>query len=155
MLLIPTQQRRAFGAVDLSKRQDHWIQARQLLTRSTYSPVRESTLMTLPSLMNPGTMNSAPVSTLAGLVTLVAVSPLAPGAHSVTSNSMEILEEEKTLIKGIELENILSYNFHPTNTVHISGILPQDKQKMIAQIDAGIIRYGEDALSRSVVRISL
>ena len=59
----------------------------QLLTRSTYSPVRVSTLMMLPILMKPGTMNSAPVSTLAGLVTLVAVSPLAPGAHSTTSSS--------------------------------------------------------------------
>ena len=32
--------------------------------------------------MKPGTLNSAPVSTLAGLVTLVAVSPLVPGSVS-------------------------------------------------------------------------
>ena len=73
----------------------------------------------------------------------------------VPATEMEILEEEKTLIEGIELENVLFYGVHPTNTVRISGKLPQDKQKMIAQIDAGIIQYGEDALSRSFVRTSL
>ena len=59
----------------------------QLLTRSTYSPVRVSILMTLPSLRKAGPLNSAPVSTLTGLVTFVAVSPLAPGSHSITFNS--------------------------------------------------------------------
>ena len=73
----------------------------------------------------------------------------------VPATEMEILEEEKTLIEGIELENVLFYGVHPTNTVRISGKLPQDKQNMIAQIDAGIIRYGKDALSTSFVRTSL
>ena len=73
----------------------------------------------------------------------------------VPATEMEILEEEKRLIEGIELENVLFYGVHPTNTVRISGRLPRDKQKMIAQIDAGIIRYGEEALSSSFVRTSL
>ena len=73
-----------------SRRSMHDLRRRQgsqLLTRSTYSPVRVSTLITLPTLMKPGTINSASVSSLAGLVTLVAVSPLAPGAQSTTSSS--------------------------------------------------------------------
>ena len=40
-----------------------------------------------PSLMNSGTLISAPVSTVAGLVTLVAVSPLTPGSALVTVSS--------------------------------------------------------------------
>ena len=50
------------------------------LTRSEYSPVRVSTLTRSPMLMNNGTRTSAPVSMVAGLSVLVAVSPLTPGS---------------------------------------------------------------------------
>ena len=50
------------------------------LTRFTYEPSRVSTSIISPSLMNKGTRTSAPVSTVAGLVVLVAVSPFKPGS---------------------------------------------------------------------------
>ena len=49
-------------------------------TRFTYEPSRVSTSMSSPSFINNGTRTSAPVSTFAGFVALVAVSPLSPGS---------------------------------------------------------------------------
>ena len=57
---------------------------RYVETRSMYSPVRVSILITLPIVMNSGAWISAPVSSLTGLVTLVAVSPRAPGSQYST-----------------------------------------------------------------------
>ena len=54
------------------------------LTRSMYSPVRVSTLMRSPISTKAGTVISAPVSTVHGLVTLVAVFPRAPGSQYST-----------------------------------------------------------------------
>ncbi len=54
------------------------------LTRSMYLFSRVSTRIHSPSLMNSGTPMLAPVDTLAGLVTFVAVSPRAPGSVSRT-----------------------------------------------------------------------
>src|SRR5208283_3137455 len=49
--------------------------------RSRYSPVRVSILMRSPMLTNTGHWNSAPVSTLHGFETFVAVLPRAPGSQ--------------------------------------------------------------------------
>ena len=71
------------------------------------------------------------------------------------ATELEILEEEKALIKSIELEDVTFYGVHPTNTVPISGKLPRDKRQMIAKIDHGINHYGESALSIPFERTSL
>jgi len=73
----------------------------------------------------------------------------------VAATEREILEEEKTLINHLELEDVTLYGVHPTNTVRISGKLPQDKHKMTAAIDRGIQHYGEEALSTAFARTSL
>ena len=52
---------------------------------SRYSPVLVSMRITSPWLMKSGTLTSAPVSTVAGLVEPVAVSPRTPGSVAVTS----------------------------------------------------------------------
>ena len=56
-------------------------------TRDKYSPVLVSILITFPISTNNGTITFAPVSTIAGFVAPVAVSPLKPGSVSVISNS--------------------------------------------------------------------
>lgn len=73
----------------------------------------------------------------------------------IPATEMEILEEEKTLIRNIELENVPFYGVHPTNTVRISGRFPKDKRKMIATIDQGILAHGKTALSTTFARTSL
>src|SRR5579884_3527028 len=49
-----------------------------------YCPVRVSILIVSPSLMNSGTLIFLPVSSVAGLVTLLAVSPRTPSGDSIT-----------------------------------------------------------------------
>src|SRR6266851_6915431 len=56
-------------------------------TRSTYCPERVSMRILSPGLINKGTFTTAPVSRVAGLVTLVAVSPRTPGSALTTSSS--------------------------------------------------------------------
>ena len=73
----------------------------------------------------------------------------------IPATEREILEEEKMLIDAIELENVRFYGVHPTNTVRISGILPQDKDKMIAAIDAGIKKFGAQTLDTAFARTTL
>ena len=71
------------------------------------------------------------------------------------ATELEILEEEKALIDAIELENVRFYGVHPTNTVRVSGRLPQDKQKMTAAIDAGVQKMGKKALATAFARTTL
>ena len=52
--------------------------------RPMYAPVRVSILIVSPSLMKSGTLIVLPVSSFAGLVTLLAVSPRTPSADSTT-----------------------------------------------------------------------
>ena len=67
----------------------HFITLYSLLiyTRERYSPVRVSILITSSCSTNKGTYTVAPVSTTAGFVAPVAVSPLNPGSVSVIFNS--------------------------------------------------------------------
>jgi hypothetical protein len=53
-----------------------------------YAPVRVSTRITSPSLMNNGTRTTAPVSSFAGFWPPVAVSPRSPGSVSTILSSM-------------------------------------------------------------------
>jgi len=73
----------------------------------------------------------------------------------VPASEMEILEEEKELIRNIELDHVRFYGVHPTNAVRVSGVLPRDKQRMIDAIDNGIAEYGEEALATTFQRASL
>ena len=73
----------------------------------------------------------------------------------VPASEMEILEEEKELIRNIELENVRFYGVHPTNAVRVSGVLPRDRQRMIDGIDSGIADYGEEVLATTFHRASL
>jgi uncharacterized protein (DUF2235 family) len=73
----------------------------------------------------------------------------------IPATELEILDEEKALIDAIDLDNVRFYGVHPTNTVRISGRLPQDKQRMIATIDEGIKKFGEKTLATAFARTSL
>jgi histone acetyltransferase (RNA polymerase elongator complex component) len=79
---------------------------------------------------------------------------MARGAFT-PATELEILEEEKALIDAIELENVRFYGVHPTNTVRVSGRLPQDRPKMIAAIDAGVRKLGKKSLATAFARTTL
>src|SRR4029453_131459 len=67
---------RAAEAVVLQQARTH--------ARPVYAPVRVSILIVSPSLMKSGTLIVFPVSSRAGLVTLLAVSPRTPSGDSTT-----------------------------------------------------------------------
>ena len=71
------------------------------------------------------------------------------------ATEMEILEEEKALIDNIRLKGVIYYGTHPTNSIPLLGKLSNDRDRMLAAIDAGIQRFGEDYLSRPLVRCTL
>jgi len=58
----------------------------------------------------------------------------------------EILEEEKVLIRHLELEGVPFWGNHPTNIVPLMGLLPRDRQKMSDAIDAALERFDDDRL---------
>lgn len=94
----------------------------------------------------------------AGTLGLFEGTPMANDAKNglfLPASEIEILEEEKELIRSINLENIPFYGVHPTNTLPVIGDLPNDKQKMIDKIDIGISELGEERLSDSFQRNSL
>src|SRR6478736_8578520 len=61
----------------------------QPFTRSRYSPDRVSTLMRSPSSTNRGTWTTAPVSSFAGFIAPVLVSPFAPGSVWMIARATE------------------------------------------------------------------
>ena len=50
------------------------------------------------------------------------------------ATELEILEEEIKVLEQINLLNVPFYGIHPTNASSISGMLPNDKDKMITQL---------------------
>lgn len=73
----------------------------------------------------------------------------------IPATELEILEEEKELIRNIDLANVPFYGVHPTNAIPVSGILPRDREKMIHTIDCGIKGFDKVLLSGVMMRRSL
>jgi radical SAM superfamily enzyme YgiQ (UPF0313 family) len=71
------------------------------------------------------------------------------------ASELEMLEEEKELLRSIQLSDVKVYGVHPTNTAKVSGFLPVNREKMINSIDATITEYGKDALSKTFDRLTL
>lgn len=67
------------------------------------------------------------------------------------ATEVEHLQELKTLIEEIRLENVPFYAVHPTNAFPLMGRLPRDKDLMLKKLDAGIAD-GEEALSARLKR---
>ena len=79
-LLTPNSRSREIPSAANTFRPSHHLLPNYVETRSTYSPVSVEILTLSPSRMKAGTWISAPVSTVAALVTLVAVLPRAAGS---------------------------------------------------------------------------
>ncbi len=74
-------------------------------------------------------------------------------------NDMEILNEQKDLISQINPNNtrdgkktkIIFRSNHASNALHLSGIIPKDKDKLVLQIEQAL-KYGEDFLVPQIFR---
>ncbi len=73
----------------------------------------------------------------------------------IPATELEILEEEKKLIELIEVDNIPFYGSHPINAAYVAGMLPHDKEDMIATINDSIEAADESFLNSSTMRSSL
>ena len=73
----------------------------------------------------------------------------------IPATELEILEEELKVLELIELDNVPFYGIHPTNASSVHGILPQDKDMMIAQIKDFIANADKDFLNSAKKRDSL
>lgn len=67
----------------------------------------------------------------------------------IPATELEILEEERTLIKLIEVENLQFIGDHPINAVSISGLLPGDREDMIATLNY-VIETSDDQFLNGV-----
>lgn len=67
----------------------------------------------------------------------------------------EVFEEERTLIENISVENIPFIGSHPINAANVTGILPQDREKLLAIIDEAVQELNDDILSSALKRSSL
>jgi radical SAM superfamily enzyme len=71
------------------------------------------------------------------------------------ATELEMLEEEKELIRLIRLNHIPVYGTHPSNTIKVFGNLPEDREKMINIIDDGIKTIGRQKLTKAFQRSTL
>lgn len=73
----------------------------------------------------------------------------------VPAPELEVLEEEKALIRGIRLKNLPFYGNHPFNLVPLAGIIDRDSAGMADAIDAAIAGYGAGRLGLALDRSRL
>lgn len=71
------------------------------------------------------------------------------------ATELEMLEEEKELIRLIRLNHIPVYGTHPSNTIKVFGKLPEDREKIISIIDDGIKTIGRQKLTKAFQRSTL
>lgn len=71
----------------------------------------------------------------------------------IEASEIEILNEEKTLIENIKLENIPFYGVHNTNSIPVVGMLPRDKEKMLMTLKNGILNFDEEKFKKTFKRI--
>ena len=71
------------------------------------------------------------------------------------ATELEILEEEIKTLELIDLENVPFYGIHPTNSSSVYGLLPRDKEKMIAQLRNDILHGDSEFLNSAKQRKTL
>lgn len=61
----------------------------------------------------------------------------------VPADEVENLKEERRLLERLEADGLSYDGFHDFVEVRVRGILPQDKEKMLAKVDEAIAVWGE------------
>ena len=56
----------------------------------------------------------------------------------------EMVEEEKLLLRSLDIEGVDFFGSHPYNLITISGILPQDREKIIDYLDSEMAAWDRD-----------
>lgn len=56
----------------------------------------------------------------------------------------EMVEEEKLLLRSLDIEGVEFLGSHPYNLITMSGVLPQDREKIIAYLDSEMAAWEQD-----------
>ncbi|MGI5902312.1 MAG: hypothetical protein ACOX7U_07550 [Desulfitobacteriia bacterium] len=64
----------------------------------------------------------------------------------VESTLRENIEEEIEMLKRLELENTIFFGLHPSNAVQAYGLLPTDKEKILATLEKGLNTISKEYL---------
>ncbi|GAA0177656.1 radical SAM protein [Clostridium sediminicola] len=73
----------------------------------------------------------------------------------VLPTELEVIEEEKVLIELLDVKNSYFYGLHSNNLVRVSGMLPNDKEKMLEIIDESMLLLDDEELNSKIYRIGL
>ena len=67
----------------------------------------------------------------------------------------EIIEEEIRVLELLDLDNVPFYGIHPTNTSSVKGMIPQDRNRMINQLQNYLATENSTFLNSSKERLIL
>ena len=56
----------------------------------------------------------------------------------------ELVEEEKMLLRALKIDDCIFFGSHPYNLITINGVLPQDREKIIAHLDLEMAAWDRD-----------
>ena len=56
----------------------------------------------------------------------------------------ELIEEEKMLLRALKINDCIFFGSHPYNLITISGVLPQDREKIIKHLDSEMEAWDRD-----------
>ena len=56
----------------------------------------------------------------------------------------ELVEEEKMLLRALKIDDCIFFGSHPYNLITISGVLPQDREKIIKHLDSEMEAWDRD-----------
>lgn len=93
-----------------------------------------------------------PASLWIGTFTALEGSPLHEAVRRglfVEASERENLQEERELIRRLEIRGVRFYGTHPDNAVSVFGVLPEDKELMIETIDEALLDSGPQTPARS------
>lgn len=65
----------------------------------------------------------------------------------------EIIQEEIAFLRATELEDTFFFGMHELNPVRVNGNLPQDRDFLAAELEAGIDRFPVDQLDAQIRQI--
>lgn len=65
------------------------------------------------------------------------------GAY-VQFTERELVEEEKMLLRALQIDDCIFFGSHPYNLITINGILPQDREKIIEHLDSEMAAWDRD-----------
>lgn len=105
-------------------------------------------------LINTTKPNLIGIATL-GLFPGSGLSQMAEDGSFVPATELEVLEELKGLVSLLDVEDMMLYADHSSNTTGLRGLMPRDREEIIDRIDRIISSNTEELLNSHIKRYSM